>query len=264
MDPELLKSVSDFVPNTTKEQLFNPTANAIGRGVGGIFAWIFQKPIKYGIIKEKEFADLANKTSDELKKIPEENKDDSKKGLSIKTLESAKYSMDNEQLRRWFAKLLSSTVDNRVNRTVSPLFPTVLSNMSPTDAKFLYLLKSKNTIPVLILAANVKNNPGQSVPLTHEIVDESYPGNTHRYSDFGSQIDFLSSFGIIESSTSSLGNTSLVSAAAKASYNSIKSTNLFKYAESKYAPEGYNITVVEGYAKLTSLGESFIDVAMPK
>ncbi|MDN7065447.1 hypothetical protein ACG1P5_00355 [Lactiplantibacillus plantarum] len=45
MDPELLKSVSDFVPNTTKEQLFNPTANAIGRGVGGIFAWIFKNPI---------------------------------------------------------------------------------------------------------------------------------------------------------------------------------------------------------------------------
>lgn len=263
IDPDTLKAMGDFVPTSTKEALFNPAANAIGRGLGGIFTWLFQEPIKFGIIKEQEFSDLANKTSIKLDKIPVENRVDSKWGLAIKTLESSRYSLDSEELRNWFSTLLTNTIDNRVNAEVSPVFPLVLSALSPSDAQFLTLFRMVHTIPILTLNLVDSNNSNALTPLTSSITDQAYPSKEHSYFEAESSLNLLSSFGIIES-TISLGGAELAADEARSVYSDITQSNLYTklLKDSNISP--HQVKELKGYARLTGLGRSFVNVAMPK
>lgn len=60
----------DNLPMEPVNKLLNPIADSLGQGIGGIFYWIFQKPIQFKVIKEAEVQDLANKTAERLQKIP--------------------------------------------------------------------------------------------------------------------------------------------------------------------------------------------------
>lgn len=51
IDPNLMKELNDFLPSSTKEKLLNPSAGVIGQGIAGMLLWVFQKPLKFGIVK---------------------------------------------------------------------------------------------------------------------------------------------------------------------------------------------------------------------
>lgn len=205
IDPNEIKIFSDFLPSSTKELLFNPSADALGQAVGGIMYFLFQKPIKLGIIKRNEFADLANRSTIELNKIPKEQRTDEKAGLMMKTLENAQYSLDVAQLRQYFANLLANTANKGTNYQVSPLFPTILGNMSPLDAKFIALFADTQSLPI----ANISLRPSQELVAKKPSVGNltgifksglviSHPHqNATRIDKFDSQINFFESFGIL-------------------------------------------------------------------
>lgn len=134
----------DFLPTSVVENLLGPSSDAIGKTLGGILYWTFQLPIKYGIVKKAEFDQLAQETSKKLKKIPEENKSADKLGLVLKALEESKYQLNEEELRKMFAQLIASTLDNRKNTVISPRFATILSQLSGKDAEFFKLLVEEN------------------------------------------------------------------------------------------------------------------------
>lgn len=133
----------DNLPLEPVNKLLNPIADSLGQGIGGIFYWIFQKPIKFKIIKEAEVQDLANKTAERLQNIPEENRDTSNRGLLMKTIEEAQYAISEGDLRTMFANLIASSADNRKNEVISPRFPTILSQISPKDAKALQIIHNQ-------------------------------------------------------------------------------------------------------------------------
>ena len=130
----------DNLPSEPVNKLLNPIADSLGQGIGGIFYWIFQKPIRFKIIKEAEVQDLANKTAERLQKIPEENRDTSNRGLLMKTIEEAQYAISEDDLRTMFANLIASSADNRKNEVISPRFPTILSQISSMDAETLQII----------------------------------------------------------------------------------------------------------------------------
>lgn len=253
-DPNTLKTLSDSLPSSTKELLFNPAADAIGRGIGGILYWVFQKPIKLGIIKQHEFEDLANKLAKGFEAIPEINRDDSKMGLAIKTLENSKYSLDSEILRKMFANLLAGTVDNRVNGKISPLFPTILGNMSTENAAFIQNFERSDLFP----AANIDRFRDD----THATIVPGVIGwNFNEVGKLESEqksIDFFGSFGILESEID--GIATLVDSNALMWYKAMEKPDIvLKYKESA-EKQGYGVRITEGHIRLTELGKSFFDV----
>ena len=263
MDPEMLKLMGDLVPTSTEELLFNPAANAVGLGVGGILTWIFQKPIEYGIIKKKEFADLATKTSAELNKIPEEYRDDSKLGLTIKTLESSKYSLDSEELRSWFARLVAKTVDKRVNTDLNPLFPTVLSNMSSDDAQFFKKFDSSGGF-FPIGFASISHDGSLSVQSDYYL-DWNY--DNEKPSDFElvqNHLNLLQSFGIIEYNIDASGMYGATAPAAKDFYQKLLTDANENFKKHHMLHGDDKVVVIKGYASTTILGIRFANSVLPK
>lgn len=158
MDPLMLKTIGDSIPQSTKELLFNPTANAVGQGIGAVFTAVFSPLIKIGIIKKQELADLTNKTAKKVKEIPHENLDGSKPGLVLKALEESKYQLEDKDLRDFFASLIASSVDNRKNQDITPRYATVLSQLGSQDAQFLLLLSKQLKFQLPIGHLEIENN----------------------------------------------------------------------------------------------------------
>lgn len=173
MDPNIIKSVSDWLPQTTKEKLLNPSARAIGLGVSALFYKIFYKPIRYSIIQQKEVDDLINRTSEKISRIPKNKQTLEKRGLIAKAVESSQYSLDSEQLREMFANIIANAANKDYVSGVYPIFPTILSNMASHDAYFLKRISIGHKIRTKIALENFVaygNNPatGENVSVTYE------------------------------------------------------------------------------------------------
>lgn len=150
----------DNLPVEPVNKLLNPIADSLGQGIGSIFYWAFQKPIKFKIIKEVELQDLANKTSARLQNIPEANRDTSKRGLLMKIIEEAQYQISEKDLRTMFANLIAASVDNRKNTSISPRFSFILSQLSAKDAKVLQIIHNQPYHQLPLGYLNYKNKDG--------------------------------------------------------------------------------------------------------
>lgn len=268
LDPNTIKALADAVPQSTKEKLFNPTADAIGQGVGGIFTWIFRKPIEFGIIKKAEFADLANKTAEKLKTIPEENRDDDKFGLTIKTLEQSKYSINDEMLRSWFSTLVANSVDNRVNGQLSPYFPTILGNLSHNDAVFLsHFNRSASAYPYYSL--RMQDSSGRGYDLVTGLTNWNWEYSaTPELEMIPEKANALAAFGLLEIDSfgglsSEYADKSLanIETEKEALIQKYSAPNIFSFSKS----QGFtDIKVKNNSMKITALGQLFIDTVIPK
>ena len=103
---------------------------------------------------------------DNVKKIPEENRDPSKTDLAMKTIEDSKYQISDNNLREMFAKLIAASIDERNNQGLSPRFSNVLSQFSPEDAKVLMQISTTNFnfdfIPTVIFFAQMNDGAGHT------------------------------------------------------------------------------------------------------
>lgn len=129
------------LPEQARESLINPPAKAIGDGLGGIFTWIFHKPIEYSAIERAKVESLKHMTAEKISKIPQDKMTLDKKGLMVKALEDSRYLLDNKLMREYFSTLLSKAANKDTADEISPYFSTLLSNLSPNDAQFLKLFK---------------------------------------------------------------------------------------------------------------------------
>ncbi|KRK56221.1 hypothetical protein FC31_GL001409 [Limosilactobacillus antri DSM 16041] len=136
-------TIWSILPEKAQENLVNPSAKAIGDGVGGIFTWVFHKPIEYMAVEQAKVESLKHMTAEKLSKIPENKMDFSKSGLMVKALEDSKYSLDSEIMREYFSTLIAKAANKDTANKVSPYFSTILSNMSASDAHFLSKFKIK-------------------------------------------------------------------------------------------------------------------------
>lgn len=153
------------IPESTRENLLNPASKSVGNALGtvcdSLFNLILMPLRKYNVIKENDLNDFKLKVESKSNEIPIENRDDSKIGLALKTIEDVRYQFDEEIMREMFANLLTATLDNRVNNDVIPIFSHLLANMSPGEAKLLKTLKENDA--VLPLVEVTVNNSKSSI-----------------------------------------------------------------------------------------------------
>lgn len=126
------------ISKETVSKILEPSLIPLSQSIGGIFQWVFQKPIEYGIVRPVELEILKQKTEARLGMIPSENRTSENLGLTLKAFEDSKYQLTNNFLIDYFSRLIAGTVDDRIE--VKAVYSSILSEMSKEDAElFNYL-----------------------------------------------------------------------------------------------------------------------------
>lgn len=134
-----IKLIQSSLSNNIQELLLAPSAKKLGETLGNLIE-VFTFPISMaGIYARGELKKYEQETQTQINKIPADQfiLDKDKLNLIIDAIEKSKHQLNNDVLRNMFAKLITSTVDKRKNKDITPRFASVLADLSVNDAKLL-------------------------------------------------------------------------------------------------------------------------------
>lgn len=243
-----------MIPQSTLEKALNPSAEALGKGAGGIMSALMFYPRKLGIYTEYQLLKYQNELAEEIGQIPEENRDSTKKGLAIKTLEDSVYQLDIDELRKMFTTLISSTFDNRKNDGVHPFFSTILKDMNTADAKVFKDIYLVSKIPIVSVTVHRRlDNSYMYLTEFDLLLDE----NTF-IDDANPSINLLNNFGLISINR----ETPLVSEKYQKRYAGYENSKYYQFVRESnkliFGDENsYSTRIEKGYIQLTDLGTLF-------
>ena len=150
------------ISSDTGDALMQPAASSIGNALGtvldGIFHIVLDPVRKFNIQKEHDLKIFQKEIQDELNKIPDEYRDDSKIGFVLKSIEDSRYQLNEVEIRIMFEKLISASFDSRKNSNITPIFSSILSNMTPKEAKLLEMIYKNPYSIVPICKPKIVNN----------------------------------------------------------------------------------------------------------
>lgn len=250
-DPKDLEPFKDLI-----NDVGHPSATAIGKALGGLFLGVLYLPIKWGIYTQFKLDSYQNKVTNRLSEIPDGNKDSSKLGLVMKEIEDSKYQLDSEDLQEMFAKLVSATVDNRKNQNISPRYSLILSQLSPTDARFLNSLAKNNyggVLPCFRILSKNKDNSGDR-PISSKFIGLQFNADLLLSND--SCLDTLISLGLVTYHNDAW----LTAEIAKNFYEAAEKGKEFIEIKKNNENETNEIILKKNYLEFTKFGEQFIGI----
>ncbi|MBF0844494.1 DUF4393 domain-containing protein [Streptococcus danieliae] len=129
------------VSKETGDALVKPVAASIGNAGGtvldGLFHLILDPVRKFNIQRQHALEEFEKNIRESVSEIPEEYLDHSKTGIVLKTLEDARYQLNEESIRDMFSQLVSATMDSRTNSKITPKYSSIIADMSPKEAVLL-------------------------------------------------------------------------------------------------------------------------------
>lgn len=162
MDPEQLakttealadatKSIADAValPEETKAALLTPSAKSIGARFGRFFNRHQASNRANEIVEEAWLTDLQIRALDYFASNPGATLDESKAFLIHKQIDDSYYSLDKEDMRDRFAKLIATTADKTRNEDISPIYSQILANLDSESAKLLLSISENSWTPIM-------------------------------------------------------------------------------------------------------------------
>lgn len=245
------------VPDSTKEEALNPSANLIGQAFRGLAHFVLDPLVKYNIVKDIEMEKFANKTRNKTDKIPSENRDDTKLGLTYKAVEDSVYQLNSEQMQEMFANLITSTVDNRKNDEIKPSFSSILKDLAPIDAElFQFIYEEPATVIGSIRLE--KQNTSEGVTVLENVIITS-DGEINQQSS----LETLQRFGLINIEQ----EKNLIAQKFVDLYNRFEESETFENYKKELPYETSTITLdsaklLKGNIKLTKLGKLFGSVVI--
>ncbi|MBP3543466.1 MAG: DUF4393 domain-containing protein [Lachnospiraceae bacterium] len=109
---------------------------------GGISQLADKRRAKYAHSLEQYKKEL--ETS--LRTVPEEKRIEPSSQIVLSALDESKYCVEEEELRKLFVSLLTSATDSR--KRVHPSFPSIIRQMSPSDALLLRSFGDTDALPI--------------------------------------------------------------------------------------------------------------------
>ena len=246
-----LENPFNFLPQSTQELLINPTAKNIGDTLGEVSKFLLW-PVNFGTswanahIEKFKQSIIFN-----VNKIPEENRDPSKINLAIKTIEDSKYQINDDNLREMFAKLVAASVDKRNNQDLSPKFSSILSQLSPSDAKLLKSLFFNPKLPIPTVSYAVYQDKGYFYPVLDHFIGINYSKENIIHNEAG--LDNLTSLGIIKIKD----NFEISEVHHQKFYQEMKYSDYPIKAIDKNKES--DIKIINGIIEFTSLGKNFMN-----
>ncbi|PQG37232.1 hypothetical protein CUS12_11725 [Enterococcus faecalis] len=248
----------ELIPKDLIINLFGPATKSIGEGLGGVVNYVIGPLRRLNVVSEKSYEDFVKKINSKTDEIPLENRDNSKLGLALKTLEDSRYQLEEEDMREYFANLLSGLVDNRKNQSSSPRFSTILSEFTTDDASILEKLYKYHVVPTITVRAQLTNDDG-GLDMVENILlfDDNYSFSSN------SVLQTLQSYGLIQIRPSIILTSEKHTKIYDDFENSTDFNNLKKDIEIELQPDpyfqnsSYNVRCKHGSVTITNLGYLF-------
>lgn len=269
IDVNVSENVTDLVDKPIHNLVDKPTAS-IGDGIAGIFNLVFatveylgqsaQLAYQYRIEKkqlnyQKNIEAYKQELEDKVKEIPQENLIEPDFHTAYEALENSKSCITDEELRKMFVNLISSSMNSSTSDFIHPSFASIIKQMSVLDAKIFKMFKEDETNPILELRERIDNGNYQT-----------FLTNLFLYITLNTDEHINLNIGQIQSSISNLDRLGLV----KIDYSQ-HLTDEQRYSDLKKAAdticEGRSIAVEnrimqKGVVSLTPFGKSFINVCL--
>lgn len=174
----------------------------------------------------------------------------------LSALETSRYCLEDDIVRKMFAKLIASSAQTTKCERIHPSFPSIIGSMSPLDAENLPCFKTDNVLPVA--AYYYSTTP--AVGMMRNAMKPVFLSNTQSRSveDQSESIVCLERLGIIEIQyDKSITDSGVYTPFYQHDYYRMLCDNLNKRDDLKQFDR---VFVQEGVANLTSFGEKFIAV----
>lgn len=164
----LINLIPDSIDNAAKNITDLPT-QGIGQTLsdcwflifGGISQLADKRRVKYAHSLEQYKKELEAS----LSTVPEEKRIEPSSQIVLSALDESKYCVEEEELRKLFVSLLTSATDSR--KRVHPSFPSIIRQMSPSDALLLRSFGSKDALPICDI--ELRNPAGSRKALVRNI-----------------------------------------------------------------------------------------------
>lgn len=246
--PEVPESVNNAIKNVTDlptKGIGQTLSDCWFLAFGGISQAAEKKRIKY----TKDLEKFKKELEESLETVPEQRRKEPTTQMVLKTLDEAKYCVEEDDLRRLFVALLTSATDAEKN--VHPSFAQIIGQMSKTDATILQSFSpdTMHAICNLHLAVNEKGS-------FRILADNIFLAGSSSISpqDKSISISSLIRLGLLEIPEDQHASDDKFYEPFKKSIEYISS--LSKYPESK-------LTLEKKIVRLTPLGKSFVSCCMP-
>lgn len=198
MDPSQIVGTGidafNSLPKSTQEAMLNPAANTLGKALDGAVTVVCSPLLVLGILSKALLHKFSTEINQKINGIPQKNRDTSKLGLVVKAMEEARYQLNEDDIRKMYVSLISSTVDNRKNNVVNPRLATVIAQFGPNEAKLMNFISHSEDQLLQTSQLWAVDNDGADYWITPRflLINKSI---TNKYN---SSIDILRSLGIIE------------------------------------------------------------------
>lgn len=235
--------------------------------------------------------EYAKNIANEISEIPEENVKEPDYSIAGPALEASTYFVNNENLRKMFAKLVASSMDDRLKDKTRTAFVEFVKQMNSLDAQLLTIFSSNTTLPiaeihyklsspytgyntafteVLPLMENISNNDRPLIPSA--LVNLRRLGLVaYDYNEYSVDYDYENNF----SKTPEYISASNQIQVALQSITAIKELDKFpQLQDSQETLEFKNqlpalskigestVDIAKGQCRLTELGKNFISVCL--
>lgn len=249
----------------TGAKIVEATAMPVAKSVGGTLQDIWDLVFggfgtfveKKRLTRHKNLEDFRNQLYDHVGNIPVENIVEPKLSIVGPALEASKYYFEEADIRKMFAKLISSSMDDRVNSKVHASYVEKIKQMSSLDAQNLALFKSSVDYPVVTYQYKVKRSDNSFATRTiHKNIFIANP-NEHDLIMQSESITNLATLGLVNITYDSWF-------ADDERYDGFKHTELFHDAKKnlQYIDDAIEVKCKHGIASLTPIGKRFIDVCL--
>lgn len=253
------------------DDLLHPAAAAIGQTISLPFRAVnvllapFQKWILEG---ERHLVEMIQLVSEELKNVPQEKLTEPDPYVAVPAMQAFSYSMDCDELKRMYAKLLAKAIHVDEKSSVHPSYVEIIKQMSPLDAKMLEFIHKKRGCIAMCNIRWQKKSPQiwevlpnfRSLTLGHDCYSHLFSVFEAGYSPQKITVSFenLERLSLVEiredvylepKHYQDLNNMDLASALEE----NIKS--LPKYDERELA-------LTPGFCRMTAFGKSFVNVCL--
>ena len=199
---------------------------------------------------EIDVENLKNSTLQQVATIPPENIQEPSLKILGPALEASRYYIEEEELRSMFAKILSSSFDNRKNSVIHPSFVEIIKQLDITDARILRFLKEKGYVassPIPSMKVVIKSDSGTKTifPIIYFI------DGTEDIEELAPSLTNLERLGLLKIESDSY-------AANDSNYDFIRNNLLIQHVIQKH-PEA---SLEKMCFSITPLGKNFLEVCL--
>lgn len=140
--------------------ILDKPSQTIGNSIDGVLKYVFTPLLKGQIKKDCEFELYKEKIHSDISVIPAENLVAPALNIVGPAIEASKFYIDDGEIRNMFSKLISSSMDDRINEFTHPSFIEIIKQLSPLDAQIITRFKENSVLPIIKLRLILNDNSG--------------------------------------------------------------------------------------------------------